>query len=235
MTSSTPSPTRKLLAWLVHLYTGLGGVIGIFALLLAADGQIREAFLLLLITMVIDGTDGVLARRVRVKQVLPHFSGAQLDDAIDLLTYGWIPILIMGTQGWLPAPWWVAVPTIALLYAYGQTDMKTGDNFFLGFPSYWNIVALYMFWFQPGPALALAMIVIPAALTFIPTRYLYPSRNDILWRVSWALGAVWFALVFYILLQPAPDPALIVLSLFYPVYYLVASFVIDYRFRRSQR
>lgn len=227
-------PTRKTLAWLVHLYTATGGVIGIFALLMAADGQVQLAFLLLMVTMLIDGTDGILARRVGVSRLLPQFSGAQLDDAIDLLTYGWIPIFIMGTQGYLPSPWWVAVPTVALLYAYSQTNMKTDDAFFLGFPSYWNVIALYMFWLQPAPAVAVAMVVIPAILTFIPTRYLYPSRNQILWRTSWTLAAIWFALLFYLLLQETPDRTLILLSLFFPIYYMVASFYVDFQLRRAR-
>jgi phosphatidylcholine synthase len=113
--------------------------------------------------------------------------------------------------------------------------MKTADAFFMGFPSYWSTVALYMFWLRPDPTIAVLMVVIPAILTFIPTRYLYPSKNEILWRTSWLLGIIWFALVTYLLMQDQPDPRLIWLSVYYPVYYLAASFYIDWRLRRSQK
>lgn len=223
---------KKLAAWLVHLYTASGGVIGIFALFEAAQGQVRLAFLLLMLTMLIDSTDGLLARRVRVSEALPNFSGAEIDNLVDFLTYVWVPMFIIGTQNLLPHPALLAVPILAALYAYGQVNMKTADAFFLGFPSYWNIVALYLFWLRPEPAIAVMMVVIPAALTFIPTRYLYPSKNRLLRRTSWSLILLWFALIIYLLLQETPDQGLIVLSLLCPAYYLVASFYVDWQVRR---
>ncbi|MCC6567399.1 MAG: hypothetical protein IT298_16700 [Chloroflexi bacterium] len=224
---------RKAAAWAVHLYTGLGGLIGVMALLLAASGDVRGAFGLLVVTMIIDGTDGILARRVKVWEVLPRFDGASLDNAIDLLTYGYIPIFIMANERLLPHPFWALVPAAALLYAYGQVDMKTPDSFFLGFPSYWNIVALYMFWLEPAAPIAAAMVVVPAILTFIPTRYLYPSKNQILWRVTWPLVAVWLTLLLVMLGQPQPNPTLVLFSLYFPIYYVAASFWVDYRARRG--
>ncbi len=41
---------RKLAAWMVHLYTASGGVVGMFSLFAAAEGRIHDAFLLLLLT-----------------------------------------------------------------------------------------------------------------------------------------------------------------------------------------
>jgi phosphatidylcholine synthase len=222
---------RKAAAWSVHFYTGCGGLIGMLALLTAAAGDIRATFGLLVITMIIDGTDGILARRVRVRDVLPKFDGASLDNVIDVLTYGYIPIYIMATQNLLPHPAWALVPTAALLYAYGQVDMKTPDSFFLGFPSYWNVVALYLFWMRPEPAIAVALVVVPAILTFIPTRYLYPSKNQVLWQITWPLVTIWFALLLYLLGQETPNPTLVSLSLYFPIYYLVASFWVEYKKR----
>jgi phosphatidylcholine synthase len=225
---------RVFSAWLVHLYTISGGVIGMLALFAAADGEVQMAFLLLIVSMLIDATDGILARRVRVRDVLPNFDGGEVDNIIDALTYGWIPVFIMWTQELLPSPMWYVLPVIALCYAYGQVNMKTADSFFLGFPSYWNVVALYLFWLQPAPIIAILMIAVPTVLTFIPTRYLYPSKNQILWRLSWSMGAIWFAMVVFLLLQETPNPTLISLSLFYPAYYMVASFYVDWRMRQAR-
>lgn len=221
----------KTLAWLVHLYTASGAVFGMLALIAAAQNQTRGAFGLLLVAFFIDGTDGILARRYRVAEVLPRFSGAYVDNAVDVLTYIFVPIFIMAWQGLLPHPLWIAVPILAAMYAYGQADMKTEDHYFLGFPSYWNIVALYMYWLRPDPGWAIVMVAVPAALTFIPTRYLYPSRNSRFWRTSWTLGGLWLALLAWLLLQPEPDRRWVWASAYYPIYYFVMSFYVDFQLR----
>jgi phosphatidylcholine synthase len=226
---------RKTAAWLVHLYTALGGVMGMLALFAAASGEINTAFVYLLIALIIDATDGLLARQVRVREALPNFDGAMVDNIIDFLTFIWVPVFIIGSTGMLPHIIWISVPVLAGLYAYGQVNMKTPDNFFLGFPSYWNFVALYMYWLQPQPVAAVIMLLIPGILTFIPTRYLYPSKNRILARTTWVLASAWLVILGYLLLHPQPDQRLIWLSLFFPIYYFAASFYIDFQLRRGSR
>ncbi len=222
---------QQLIAWLIHLYTALGGVLGMFALFAAAQGETRRAFLLLILTLVIDSTDGLMARRIHIRKVLPNFDGAMMDNVIDVLTFVWVPVFIMWQERLLPHDVWLAVPIVAALYAYGQTEMKTPDAFFLGFPSYWNIVALYLFWLRPAPLPAVLLVVIPGVLTFIPTRYLYASKNRILWKTTWTLAGIWLLLAIYLLTQRDPDMRLIYLSFFYPIYYMAASFAIDWRIR----
>jgi len=224
---------RKVKAWLVHLYTMSGGVMGMFALFAAAQGQVRQAFFLLFIAMLIDATDGILARKVDVRRVLPNFDGSMVDNVIDVLTYVWVPVFIMGSQNLLPHLAWLAVPVIAALYAYGQVNMKTDDAFFLGFPSYWNGIALYLFWLRPEPTIAILMVVIPGILSFIPTRYLYPSRNPILGKTNWIFGMAWGILILYLLSQEHPNPSLVLISLIYPIFYMVSSFYIDIRLRQG--
>jgi len=233
MTSISPSANKRTQAraWAVHLYTMSGGVVGMFALYQAAEGNIREAFILLVIAMLIDATDGLMARRFDVRGNLPAFDGAMVDNVIDMLTFVWIPVFIMWQAELLPHVAWTIVPMLAGLYAYGQSDMKTEDNFFLGFPSYWNVVALYLWWLQPIDEIAILIVVIPAILTFIPTRYLYPSKNFIYWRMTWALGILWFILVFVLLAQPEANPTLALISAYYPLYYMLLSFYVDYRVR----
>ena len=103
---------HKLAAWLIHLYTASGGVIGMFALFAAAEGRIRVAFILLIVTNIIDSTDGILARRVRVRDVLPNFDGAMVDNVVDVLTFIWVPVFIMWKAALLPSPLWIAVPVL---------------------------------------------------------------------------------------------------------------------------
>lgn len=204
------------------------------ALFAAAGGEMRAAFLLLFITVIIDSTDGLLARYVRVSEALPRFSGAMVDNVVDFLTYVWIPVFIIGSTGLLPHILWIAVPVLAGLYAYGQVDMKTPDNFFLGFPSYWNIVALYFYLLRPEPIWAVLMLVVPGLLTFIPTRYLYPSKNRVLSKPTWLLGIAWSVVLLYLLLQEQPNQTLALVSMAFPLYYLLASFYIDWRIRTGR-
>ncbi len=223
---------RRLAAWAVHFYTMLGGLVGVWALFAAADGDTRGAFLLLVLSMVIDATDGLMARRLRISEVLPYFDGSMVDNVIDVLTFVWVPVFIMWREALLPHALLLAVPVLASLYAYGQTNMKSDDNFFIGFPSYWNVVALYLYWFQPGDMIAALMVIIPGVFSFIPTRYLYPSKNSFLWKTTWTLGALWFALLVYLLGQADPDLRWVWLSLLFPLYYLAGSAYVEIRARR---
>jgi phosphatidylcholine synthase len=226
---------QKIFAWGVHAYTGLGGLIGLAALFAAAQDNLHLSFLLLLITVFIDSTDGTLARRARIKLVLPNFSGSEIDNVIDFFTYVWVPVFIMWKASLLPHPILLTVPVIAALYAYGQVNMKSSEGYFIGFPSYWNIIALYLFWLRPAPVLASMMVLVPGLLSFIPTRYLYPSRGGLLWRTTYILTALWMLLVSVLLFQPTPARELVMVSLIYPVYYMLASLYAEIQARRSSR
>tara|TARA_R110001592_G_scaffold63471_2_gene194318 strand:- start:479 stop:1207 length:729 start_codon:yes stop_codon:yes gene_type:complete len=230
----TTSWRNKWLSWLVHAYTASGGLLGFLALIAIANGASHEALLLLMGAFFIDVTDGLLARWVEVREHLPGFSGAQVDDAMDVLTYIYAPLFLIVHDGLLPHPLWAIGPLLAGLYAYGQRDMKTEDHYFLGFPSYWNVVALYLFWLRPGPTGAVLVVLVPTVLTFIPTRYLYPSCNAFLWKTNFALGGVWLILVVALLLQADPPRSLVLLSLVYPMLYLLLSFYAEWRYRTAR-
>jgi phosphatidylcholine synthase len=235
-----PSPLIRFLAWCVHLYTALGLVIaGLIAVILVQGGPaaFRNTFALMLLATIIDATDGTLARLIKIKSVLPHFDGRKLDDITDFLTYTFLPLLLIWRAEILPSGTeaWLLFPLLASAYGFCQEEAKTDDGYFLGFPSLWNVVAFYLYAMQlPGP-LALAVVIVLAVMTFVPSRYLYPSQPGLLNVVSNLLGAVWTVLLVVILWRlPAGsesgiDPAtwnLTLVSLFYPVFYMVASWVV---------
>src|SRR5262249_53514062 len=136
---------RRFLAWCVHFYTALGLVAAAGIALGIIDGTpagFRIAFILMLIATLIDGTDGAFARMVRVKEVLPGFDGRRLDDLVDFQTYTSLPLLLIWRADIL-APehaWCLLIPLLASAYGFCQVSAKTGDGYFLGFPSYWNLV-----------------------------------------------------------------------------------------------
>src|SRR3989304_8049502 len=143
-----------VLAWLVHLYTASGAVLAFFALLLIEQGKFPEAFSLLALAVLIDASDGTLARLARVKEVIPWFDGDRLEDIIDYLNYVLIPCLFLLRADLLPekiALGVVALPLLASAYGFCPKEAKTSDHFFLGFPSYWNIVAFYFYVLETSP------------------------------------------------------------------------------------
>jgi len=78
---------RRLLAWLVHLYTATGLVAAAAMAVLMIEGGERNfhgVLLLMIVATVIDSTDGALARRVDVRKWTPSFDGRRLDDITDL-------------------------------------------------------------------------------------------------------------------------------------------------------
>jgi len=220
-------------SWLVHLYTASGFVLAFLAAQAAIDHDFRTAFLYLAAQMFVDATDGMLARAVRVSERLPWFSGSKLDDLVDYLTYVFVPALIVWRALLVIDPWSLTVPSAMLLssgYGFSHMKAKTSDHFFTGFPSYWNIVVLYMLLLQLSPDVNAVILLGFAAMVFVPIRYIYPSRTTILPRTTNVLGAVWAAAMLTILWQyPQVSRTLVLASLAYPVYYFALSFVAHVR------
>ncbi len=242
---------KTLLAWGVHGYTALGLVAagGMALAILDDPPAFRLAFFLMLVATLIDASDGTLARWVRVKEVLPGFDGRRLDDLIDFQTYTTLPLLLIWRANLLPAGQeaWLLAPLLASAYGFCQVAAKTDDGYFLGFPSYWNIIALYLYILQPPPAVGVGVLLFFVVLTFVPARYLYPSHRGRLNRWTNQLGAAWAILLVWILVrlpeesledgQTADDFTRLLagLSLCYPLYYLAASWIITWRIMRRAR
>jgi phosphatidylcholine synthase len=228
-----------VLPWLAHLYTALGAVVALQATLAVVAGDFRAAFLWLGAQIAIDSTDGLLARALHVHERLPFFDGALLDNIIDYLTYVFIPVLLLLEAGLLPPNWgrWAgAFVLIASGYGFSRRDakVKASDYFFTGFPSYWNIVALYMFVLRLSPAANAIVLLIFGFLVFVPLRYVYPSRTMTLRPLTLALGLAWGAMVAWIAWRlPAIDGPWAGISLVFPIYYFALSMWLDYRSRRA--
>lgn len=220
---------ERVLAWGVHLYTATGLVAAAAMAILIIEGgddAFRGALLFMVAATVIDSTDGMLARKFEVKRWTPDFDGRRLDDIVDFQTYTSLPLLLIWRAGLLPEGWdWLLLaPLLASAYGFSQTEAKTKDGFFLGFPSYWNAVAFYLYFLRPPELLTAAVILFFAILTFVPARYLYPSYGGPFSRATTILAALWGALLVLILLGSFGDSRTLVwISLIFPVYYLGVS------------
>jgi phosphatidylcholine synthase len=224
-----------LLAWLVHVYTATGVLLGFFSVLLVERGEYRSALWLNALAVCIDASDGTLARAARVKERIPWFDGARLEDIIDYLNYVLVPSLILYHAELLPAGsahWIAAAPMLASAYGFCQKEAKTSDNYFLGFPSYWNIIVLYLLALRTPAWLNAAIVLALAVMVFVPIKYIYPSRTAVFQRVTIALNIIWGVLVFLTLYYlPDPPLAIVYASLFFPLYYALLSFFLSARSR----
>jgi phosphatidylcholine synthase len=235
-------PFERFLGWCVHAYTALGLVAaGLIAVLLVQGGDpssFRWSFLLMAAATIVDCTDGFLARKVRIKEVVPSFDGRRLDDLVDFLTYTFLPLLLIWRAGILPPGQeaWLFLPLLASAYGFCQVQAKTDDGYFLGFPSLWNVVACYLYMLHPVPWLSLAVVIVLAILTFVPTRHLYPSQPGRLNLVATLLGVPWTLLFVWLIWKLPHDGAVgfgpatmqwAWISLSYPLFYLGVSWAIS--------
>lgn len=225
---------RRALAWSVHLYTALGLLLAAVATVLVLRGteeSFRAAFGLLLLATLVDATDGWLARRVGVADALPDFDGRRLDDIIDFHTYTSIPLLLIWRADLLPGrlAWILLFPLLASAFGFSRREAKTADGFFLGFPSYWNVVAFYLFFLRPPPWLAVAVLVGFSALTLLPSRYLNLAAGGRRFIPLLAMAAAWALLLAAILAGTVQGRQWVLISLLFPAAYLVASWVVGRR------
>jgi phosphatidylcholine synthase len=228
-------PMNRAAAWAVHAFTATGLVLGAIAAVMIVrgdDAALRAALLVLLIAALIDASDGVLARIVRVSERLPDFDGRRLDDIVDFHTYTSLPLLLLWRSDALPGglAWLLLAPLVASAYGFSQVHAKTDDGYFLGFPSYWNVVAAYVFLLRPPPWLIIVVIALLATLTFVPTKYLYPSMRGRLNRITSIAGLLWGGLLAAVLAGAVADVRTWTLvSLAFPAWYMGASWRISLR------
>jgi len=221
-----PSRSRLRLAsaWCVHALTASGAVLATLALIALSRGSLEQAGLLMLAALAIDSVDGTLARRIGVAELVPRIDGRRLDDIVDFLSYTIVPVFFLVWIGALPAVL-AAAPVLASAYGFSQHDAKTEDDFFLGWPSYWNVVALYVWLLEIGTAWTSAWVLFFAVAVFVPLKYVYPSklrefrRTTVIGAVIWLLGMA--------LAVSHPEQARVwrlpELSLAFPIWYVALS------------
>lgn len=238
--SRDATPGQRARAYAVHAYTASGVALAFFAAveLCSPTPDPRRVFLLFAGTVLIDASDGPLARRWEVKRYAAAIDGRTIDDIVDFLTYTFLPLLLVWRMGWLPEPGalWVIPALIASLFGFSNVAAKDeAGGFFLGFPSYWNVVALYAgIWYHMyGPWVNAVVILALAALTLAPVGFLYPNLAPRPWKLPVIGGAVAWLLVLIVMVNDFPRTPgwLMWLSLVYPAFYSVLSL----RLQRSSR
>lgn len=232
-------PVHYLAAWAVHAFTASAAFIGVMTIAMIYQHEYVNALWLMALAVVVDAVDGSLARRVKVKDVLPLIDGALLDNIVDYLNYVITPCVFLYVKpDMLPEPYSIFIIfaiTITSAYQFCQADAKTPDHFFKGFPCYWNIAVFYMFIFNTSMLTNAFLLILLCVLIFVPVKYVYPSRLDYLTE-SRALKIIMHACsllygissALILINYPEPEPFWLTLSLGYVVMYLMLSFYRTY-------
>ncbi len=222
---------RQIMAYGVHLFTATGAVWGLLALLAVFHHEWRMAILWMVLAMVVDGFDGMLARWAQVSKYAPNIDGALLDNMLDYLNYVVVPALFLVESNILPYGFKLVIASAILLtsaYQFTQVDAKTdetNDYFFKGFPSYWNVVVLYMLVMGLNPWLNLAFLVLFNIMVFVPIKYIYPTRNMRLRSLTLILSYLYGIIGIWGVVQYPNVPQWVVWASFiYVGYYAVLSF-----------
>jgi phosphatidylcholine synthase len=230
---------EAVIGYLIHLYTASSMIWNLAAAYLLFQGQLNLALLLMLIPVAIDATDGMLARRFKVRERVPTIDGRRMDDVVDYVTFVLMPVLFMLQANMLVQPelLFASLPLLASAFGFSQVDAKLDDEgFFVGFPSYWNVIVLYFYLFGSPAWVNTLIIVLLTVMVFVPTRYIYPTKFP---RFRfWNLSACWLsglALIAALFLEGPARDVLLYLSLIYPIYYTVYSFMLDWKARHSAR
>jgi phosphatidylcholine synthase len=223
------NPVRVMLAWGVHLFTATGAVWGFLGLLAIFEHNWRMMIIYMIVAMLVDGFDGMLARWADVKKYANGLDGALLDNILDYLNYVVVPALFLVEADVLPESVRLFAACSILLtsaYQFTQSDAKTDDHHFKGFPSYWNVAALYMLLMNLPQWWNFGFLMLFNVLVFIPIRYIYPSRNSYLRTLTLALTYLYGAIGIWGLVQYPNQPKWVVWASFiYVAYYLVLSVI----------
>lgn len=196
-------------AFSVHLLTASGSFLAFLSVVAASEARWTAMFWWLGAALLVDGVDGPIARKLQVKDVLPHWSGDLLDSVIDYVTYVLIPAFALYRSGFMgPGLSFISAAIIVITSAvyYADTGMKTRENFFKGFPVVWNMVVFSLFIVEPGESLAFAVVIVSAVLTFLPVHFLHPVRVVRLRKLNLGIFFLWCALGIVALLYSLRSP-----------------------------
>lgn len=239
------SKRQQIAAWCVHLFTASGAVLGLLTLYAIHQHQFWLAFWIMGAAIFVDAVDGILARRANTKVAAAKLDGAMLDNLLDYVNYVIVPaFFLLVSQNLLPAGWEILGTSVMVLssaYQFTQYDAKTEDHYFKGFPSYWNIIVFYLFFWGMSPWFNLAVVLFLSIMVFVPIKYVYPSRLEYLTpkrglrilmliaSVLWGISTAGLLLLYPNNIWTPPDdfyvvnPFFVAVSMGYTAFYILIS------------
>ena len=197
------SSINKIRASLVHFLTGSGIIFSFLALVSVIEGYKLQTFMFLGVALIIDIIDGTLARKYKIDVIFPNIDGKTLDTIIDYINYILIPCIMLYKFNYLPQNFSLIIPIVILcisLYSYINIKLIDASFSYLGFPSIWNIILLYLEILSFNKWINLLIIIFFVFLKFVPFKVLHPMRFPKLKKTNIALlfGTIFTSLVLLI-------------------------------------
>ncbi len=175
---------KQKLKFLVHLWT-LAGLS--FAMLAAQNivlGNMNAAARWLLMVLVVDHTDGTLARTLKISKEFPRISGEILDLVTDVIGLTFIPMLFCWRAGVFPAGWGMPIAVAASMtcsYKYSMKSKILDEGYSLGAPP--AFLSVMLFWLLGlGQVWAAAYTIGLVVLCWLPIRYPITSLVTTHWK-----------------------------------------------------
>lgn len=174
--------------FLIHLWTLCGLGFAAVAAQRLLEGDIDAAARWLFLVLVVDHTDGTLARAFRVKEHIPRISGETLDLITDVIGLTFVPVLFcwragVFLPGWGPAL--VVAATITCSLKYSMKARVLEDGYSLGAPP--AFFSLLLFWLLRLPQeWATIYTILLVLLCWLPIRYPITSLVTTHWKPGFA-------------------------------------------------
>ena len=223
---------KVFLSYLVHLFTITGVLLSFLALVACIEQNLKLVFFYLALALFVDGVDGSLARMVDVKRHTPNINGENLDNIIDYLNYVFIPVFVIYWLDFVPEGVEIISAFIILAvscYTFANSNIKTIDFYFSGFPALWNIVILYFYILDTDPFFNFITICLLAIFTFIPIKYLHPFRVKKFRLLSLSILFIWMIttvlLLYFKWLNENILQAAFILWIFTNIYFILLTII----------
>ncbi|UGQ17053.1 phosphatidylcholine synthase [Borrelia sp. RT1S] len=228
-----------IIAWSVHILTTSGLIVSFYSIIAIVNEDYPLLLKLTIIGLLIDGIDGTLARKFKIKELIPTVDGALLDNIVDYINYTFIPAVFFYYGSFLKSEHKI-IACIGILFAsayqFSRTDAKTSDDFFRGFPSLWNFLIIFNLIFDIGQIANFMMILTCITLSFAPIKFVYPSKTKefkFLTVPLTILTSSVFTLTIFINLPEAYLSISKMLIVFYFLYLTLISLYLTYRLREK--
>ncbi len=194
----------------VHLWTLTGLAFAAFALRATIDGNFATAARLLIGVLLVDFTDGTLARFFKVKQRMPLISGEIIDYIHDLVGLTFVPMFFFWKAGVFLEPFGfplVVAATLAATLKYGMKGNMLRLGYSIGAPPIFIAVILcYMLELEPAVSTAFAGGLL--LIVLLPVRFPITSLVTTHWQPGWQSITNYLILLFVVpillWLQEAP-------------------------------
>jgi phosphatidylserine synthase len=147
-------------------------------------GDLNAAARWLLLVLVVDHTDGTLARSLKISRHFPRISGETLDLVTDVIGLTFVPMLFCWRAGVFPPGWSAPLAVAASVtcsYKYSMKSKILEEGYSLGAPP--AFFSVLLFWLlRLGQGWAAAYTVGLILLCWLPVRYPITSLVTTHWK-----------------------------------------------------